>query len=613
MKMKSKFLPKILKMALTGAILSLGANVNAQWTTVGSTGFMPRGNAWEHVFFDSLNVPYVSFSNTYGQVMKYTDTGWAAVGAANITAGTASDSWSAMAPNGDIYFSYADGSDSSQAAVYMYHGTSWALIDSNLSAGVASSTNVVVSSKGTPYVSYLDAGASPATLNVKMYDGTSWKLVGGVPVTTAASSSPSLAIDHNDTLYIAYQDAAGTQNVIVKKFDGSSWTMVGSSSFSAQPFGGTYFISMAIDHNNVPYVGYMSPYPSGPSICVSKYDGSSWSTVGSASFSPVSSIFTSLAIDSKNMPYVAYVDNSVSGKASVMKYDGSSWANIDTPGFSTNAAVYTSIAIDGNNNPYVGFLDAGTGGTTVMKYPVCTPSDKATVTVSDTLICKGSSVTLSASGTLNDAKKWYWYSNSLKGKAVDSGSSVTLMPGDTTTYYVRGGGGCVLSSAASMATVDVDSVAKPNVTVASSVLTSTAASGNQWYRNDTAISGATGTTYTATISGWYKVTVTNSNNCSATSDSMFVSGLGVANVSMSADINVYPSPFTETVHIDFNNSQYNAAGTVVYITDNMGRRVFEQKGLEQKNTISLTALPSGIYFINLVTRENSEVLSVVKQ
>ncbi|MBS1690521.1 MAG: T9SS type A sorting domain-containing protein, partial [Bacteroidetes bacterium] len=333
----------------------------------------------------------------------------------------------------------------------------------------------------------------------------------------------------------------------------------------------------------------------------------------SASFSPVSSIFTSLAIDSKNMPYVAYVDNSVSGKASVMKYDGSSWANIDTPGFSANGTVYTSIAIDGNNNPYVGFLDAGSGGTTVMKYPVCNPSTKATVTASDSLICKGSAVTLSVSGTLNDAKNWYWYNGSFAGKPVDSGSSVTLMPGDTTTYYVRGYGGCVLSSAGSKVTVDVDSVAKPTVSVASSVLTSTAASGNQWYRNDTAITGATGATYTATTSGWYKVTVTNSNKCSATSDSVFVSGLGVANISMGTDINIYPSPFIETVHIDFVNRQYNAAGTIVYITDNMGRKVFEQKGLELKNTINLTALPSGIYFINLVTNENSEVLKVVKQ
>lgn len=612
MRSNSKLLSNILRTALTSATLFVGAGANAQWTTVGKEGFMVGGNTWEHMFFDSLNVPYVSFSNSHGQVMRYADTGWTSIGSANITDSTASDSWATMASNGDIYFSYADAKDSSQATVKLYHGSSWTTIGSNLSDSVATYTNVVVSSKGTPYVSYLDKGSSPATLNVKMYDGTKWKLVGGVPVTTDESSYPSLAIDHNDTLYIAYQDVASTQNVIVKKFDGTNWNVVGGGAFSAQPSGGAYFLSLAIDHNNVPYVAYMSPYH-GPSVCVSKLDGSSWSTVGTASFSPVSSLFISLAIDSKNMPYVTYVDNSVSGKASVMKYDGSSWANIDTPGFSTNAAVYTSIAIDGNDNPYIAFLDAGTGGTTVMKYPVCNPSDKATVTVSDTLICKGSSVTLNASGTLNDAKKWFWYSDSLKGKAVDSGSSVTLMPGDTTIYYVRGGGGCVLSSAASMVTVDVDSVAKPSISVASSVLTSSASSGNQWYGNGTAISGATGNSYTATTSGWYMVQVTNSNHCSSMSDSVFVTGLGVAQISNDANINVYPSPFAETVHIDFVSSQYNAAGTVVYITDNMGRKVFEQKGLEQKNTISLTALPSGIYFINLVTSENSEVLRVVKQ
>lgn len=208
MRFNSKLLSNVLRTALTSATLFTSAGVNAQWKAVGKEGFMPGGNTWEHVFFDSLSVPYVSFSNNRGQVMRYADTGWTSVGSADITDSTASDSWAAMAPNGDIYFTYADGSDSSQAAVMLYHGSSWSAIGSNLSVGSTANTNVVISSTGIPYVSYLDNGSSPATLNVKMYDGTSWKLVGGVPVTTDASSSPSLAIDHNDTLYIAYQHAA---------------------------------------------------------------------------------------------------------------------------------------------------------------------------------------------------------------------------------------------------------------------------------------------------------------------------------------------------------------------------------------------------------------------
>src|SRR5205823_4842237 len=48
-------------------------------------------------------------------------------------------------------------------------------------------------------------------------------------------------------------------------------------------------------------------------------------------------------------------------------------------------------------------------------------------------------------------------------------------------------------------------------------LTSDAASGNQWKLNGNPIGGETNTTYVATASGNYTVTVTDGNNCSATS------------------------------------------------------------------------------------------------
>ncbi|WP_139205883.1 gliding motility-associated C-terminal domain-containing protein [Pedobacter sp. ok626] len=51
------------------------------------------------------------------------------------------------------------------------------------------------------------------------------------------------------------------------------------------------------------------------------------------------------------------------------------------------------------------------------------------------------------------------------------------------------------------------------------ILTSSSATGNQWYKNSQIIPGATNKAYTATTSGTYTVLVTNSNGCSSTSAS----------------------------------------------------------------------------------------------
>ena len=53
-------------------------------------------------------------------------------------------------------------------------------------------------------------------------------------------------------------------------------------------------------------------------------------------------------------------------------------------------------------------------------------------------------------------------------------------------------------------------------------LTSSSATGNQWYLNGNPIAGATGQNYSATAAGNYTVTVTNAGNCSATSAAVTV-------------------------------------------------------------------------------------------
>ncbi len=73
----------------------------------------------------------------------------------------------------------------------------------------------------------------------------------------------------------------------------------------------------------------------------------------------------------------------------------------------------------------------------------CIPPDVPTLSASQSTICNGNSTTLSiGSGNLNDADHWQWYSGSCGGTAVGQGTSISVSPVTTTTYYARGEGYC---------------------------------------------------------------------------------------------------------------------------------------------------------------------------
>jgi len=61
--------------------------------------------------------------------------------------------------------------------------------------------------------------------------------------------------------------------------------------------------------------------------------------------------------------------------------------------------------------------------------------------------CPGAEVTLEVTGTLNNATTWTWYAGSCGGQSVGTGTSLKVKVDKTTTYYVRGTGDCVGTTA----------------------------------------------------------------------------------------------------------------------------------------------------------------------
>jgi hypothetical protein len=108
------------------------------------------------------------------------------------------------------------------------------------------------------------------------------------------------------------------------------------------------------------------------------------------------------------------------------------------------------LTLNGNSSNWVDPGAVATG----ENCNICSSPDVPVI--SSVLICAGDSTTIEvSSGYLNSATEWHWYTGSCGDSLVGTGSSITVSPDSTTTYYVRGEGGCITSGSCGSGTVGV--------------------------------------------------------------------------------------------------------------------------------------------------------------
>lgn len=626
-----KLTRRCLALSMLG-MLSVAASAQS-WVTVGSEGFAASGlgvSNWQKLKINQYNELYLAYNDegfglTAGQatVMKYDGNSWVPVGSPGFTAGAAQHSDFTFGNGDTLYFSYSNGTGAnmSKAAVMMFDGSTWSPIGTDISLGAAQYTNIVYTSTGELYLGMIDMGIAGGSMSVKRYTGGSnWVDVGASPVAGGASCAyASMALDKFDTLYVAYRDNTIAPGMVkVRKFDGTDWVDVGAPllATTGPGAGPAMDIYLAFDLLNQPYVSYSHTFQGPPRITVERFDGTAWQPVGPVQFSSAqfeTSLFSSLSLP-KDAPYVAYQHGGLGLKASVKKYNSQTqdWDFVGSPGISDGVAAHTSVTMDGNGNLYLAYFDEVHGSkNTVKKYTLCEAPMMEEIIALDTPLCNGP-VTLKVMGSLNDATNWEWYSGScIGGTFVAQGDSIVVDPSVSTTYYVKGLGGCVTSGACLSVRVNV-AIEKPEISLNGNVFSSSAPSGNQWYHNGNPVSGATGASHTATAAGWYYTVVTE-GNCSRASDSLFYDGLSVRGIDQQLGIHVYPLPFREALHVDFEQSAQAQAGWQLSIVDYAGRIVKQELLTEAQNVINVANLAAGAYYIKLQAGQDKAVFKIVKQ
>jgi len=305
---------------------------------------------------------------TYGDI----DKAWQTVGAPGISEVGATWGSVVIGQGGTPYVAYSDSTNDAKATVMKYDGENWIPVGTpGFSDSGANSPSLFISG-GIPYIAYGDyADNYKATVmkftGITEENPTGWMTVGLPRFSESQAWYVSLNF-YNGVPYVAYEDGANGNAVTVMKFTGiteenpTGWVFVGTPDFSDADVD---FISLSMDSNGTPYVAY-DDGANGNAATVMKFTGitnenlSGWTAVGQKAFSDGGIMYSSLFIYN-DIPYVAYEDLANSYAVTVMKFTGiteenpTGWEVVGTKGFSGSQADFVRISIDSNGNPYVAY------------------------------------------------------------------------------------------------------------------------------------------------------------------------------------------------------------------------------------------------------------------
>jgi len=198
--------------------------------------------------------------------------------------------------------------------------------------------------------------------------------------------------------------------------------------------------------------------------------------------------------------------------------------------------------------------------------------------------------------------------------ATDNCSSMVTVSNDaifpitsdvTVTWTYDDGNGNTTTQAQNVIIDAVDA----SVFVSAATITANNSNGGvtyQWVDCDNAnapIAGATGISFTATVSGNYAVEITE-GNCTEMSNCTVIDLSAISEIS--ADVlNVYPNPASSVMNIET-----SIEGTV-NIFDLSGKLIYTQNAFAGKNELNVNQLATGSYTLRLTTANGTQVVRFV--
>ena len=224
-----------------------------------------------------------------------------------------------------------------------------------------------------------------------------------------------------------------------------------------------------------------------------------------------------------------------------------------------------------------------------------------------TTFCSGGSVVLTA--TSATANQWYKDGIAITGA---TNATYTANAGGSYTDTVTNVGGCKAGSAVTKIVAVV--VPTPTISQQADTLISSAASGNQWYLNSTAIAGAVNQKYKLLNTGTYTVKVTDANGCSSALSVNFpavITAVNTVNVN-STDWKLYPNPVEGGI-LYIQRAGISITGNVKAQIVTQDGKVVAERSIGSNSEWNISVLSKGTYYLRIVEKKSTSVYHIIKQ
>lgn len=296
-------------------------------------------------------------------VAKWDGASWSALGSG--VSGGFGVAYALVRVGNELYVggNFTNAGGVSAPGIAAWDGNSW----TGLSGGVTSETqpNYVLSlgvgPEGQLYAGGIfdQAGNVPAG-GLAVWNGSAWAAVGGgfangiLGFASAQNAVRALAVNGNDIYAGGFFTSAGAVKAShIARWDGTNWWALGSGVKGINDFASTVVSAIAVKGSDV-YVGGVFTNAGGVSASnIAKWNGSSWSALGSGLSGPAQAI----AVSGSDV-YVGGNFTNAGGVSAnyIAKWDGSSWSALGS-GLNSNV---TAISITANGF-FVGgnFTNAG--------------------------------------------------------------------------------------------------------------------------------------------------------------------------------------------------------------------------------------------------------------